>query len=182
MSDFDQKNDLLDVSQSIFDPEKRANLVAQLEAAAVNQKLDISERDINYILDRIDNYTTQEAIDILRQAIEYHEEDPNFSWENLNKLRQLVEGPEAFGGSVKEYEFDLKLEASLINDWSPYPEVRAVTEAAADDEESCETFRVCFIGLIYGVGSCVLNTFVFQSISKYFNHWIGVTITDLSNW
>lgn len=73
-----------------------------------------------------------------------------------------------YAGGLKEYEFSLKLEAALIDDWSPYAEVRAVTELNPDYGSPCETPRVDIVGLIWGLAGCVLNTFFaerFPSIS-----------------
>lgn len=53
----------------------------------------------------------------------------------------------------------LKLEAGIIAYWSPYPEVRSVTDPYDDPTIPCETLRVYIIGLIWTILGTFINTY-----------------------
>ncbi|PSK37700.1 OPT family small oligopeptide transporter [Candidozyma pseudohaemuli] len=61
---------------------------------------------------------------------------------------------------VFDRDLQLKTEAALVAYWSPYPEVRAVTDPFDDPSIPCETFRAYLVGIIW----VVLGTF----INEYF--------------
>lgn len=63
---------------------------------------------------------------------------------------------------VFDWKFQSKMEAALIEYYSPYPEVRAVTNCYDDPTMYCETPRVYLVGLVW----CVLATFVNQFFSE----------------
>lgn len=79
-----------------------------------------------------------------------HEKDDSSSFENLD-----VDLNDVFDRS-----FQLRLEAALIAYWSPYPEVRAVTDCFDDPSVECETIRVYILGLIWmGLGAFINQFF-----------------------
>ncbi|QWU88306.1 hypothetical protein CA3LBN_002571 [Candidozyma haemuli] len=61
---------------------------------------------------------------------------------------------------VFDRDLQLKTEAALVAYWSPYPEVRAVTDPFDDPSIPCETFRAYLVGIVW----VVLGTF----INEYF--------------
>lgn len=97
----------------------------------------------------------------------------------------------------------LRVEAGIIAYWSPYPEVRSVTDPYDDPSIPCETPRVYLVGLVWTILGTFINTY-FQdrqpSISllssvvqlfiypcgklcEYFPHWsfkIGKYVIDLN--
>ncbi|KAJ8102374.1 hypothetical protein POJ06DRAFT_289294 [Lipomyces tetrasporus] len=56
------------------------------------------------------------------------EDNVNFDNEIYDKIQLMVNGPEAYGEDIDNYELDCLLEAVVIRYHSPYPEVRAVTD------------------------------------------------------
>ncbi|KAK9459561.1 OPT oligopeptide transporter protein-domain-containing protein [Lipomyces oligophaga] len=118
------------------------------------------EIQLDFILDRYPLLTIDEALDIVKKAEEYHEDDFNFPIPTMEKLHMLVKGPEQSGLTLEEYEIELCLEAVLMKFHSPYPEVRAVTNPVDDPSEYVETIRAYIIGLFWsGVGSMVAEMF-----------------------
>ncbi|KAG5360977.1 Oligopeptide transporter 2 [Yarrowia sp. B02] len=103
-----------------------------------------------------------EAIEILLKFIPVHEDDYNLRLEQKEYLKSLVEGEKA-APNPETYSMDLRIEAAAIKYWSPYIEVRAVTDCWDDMDEPCETIRSYAIGLIWLlVGTFVNQFFVFR--------------------
>ncbi|KAK3182148.1 oligopeptide transporter 6 [Lecanicillium sp. MT-2017a] len=117
------------------------------------------DADIMHIFDRIQEMSTDDALDIVLRAIEFHKDDQNFPQLTMAKIKVLVKGPKAASDITSDYEFDLKAEAAIIHYHSPYPEVRSVTDAYDDPAVPVETFRAYFLGLTWMAGATALNTF-----------------------
>ncbi|KAF3987056.1 hypothetical protein FT663_04611 [Candidozyma haemuli var. vulneris] len=60
---------------------------------------------------------------------------------------------------IFDRDLQLKMEAVLVAYWSPYAEVRAVTDPYDDPDTPCETFRVYLIGIIWIVLGTFINEF-----------------------
>lgn len=63
---------------------------------------------------------------------------------------------------VFDWELQVKTEAGLIAYWSPYPEVRAVTDPFDDASVPCETWRVYFLGIIWVAIGSVINEYFYN--------------------
>lgn len=58
--------------------------------------------------------------------------------------------------SVVDWDLQVRLEAAIITFYSPYPEVRSVTEPFDDQTIACETIRVYILGIIWvGIGAVI---------------------------
>ncbi|RCK62394.1 Oligopeptide transporter 2 [Candida viswanathii] len=157
-------------------------------------------REVSVIFERIDELSTDEAVEILKVAIKDHETDVNVSEQDLDFWKALVANKRshAYASSSNEklegvhvdekkvsndtssssselldYELEnvlethrivdwglqVRLEAALIDTWSPYAEVRAVTVPYDDPEVPVETFRVYLIGILWTAIGAVINQF-----------------------
>ena len=59
----------------------------------------------------------------------------------------------------EDWGFQARMEALLIAYWSPYPEVRAISDPFDDPNERCETFRAYTISIVWqGIGTFI-NTY-----------------------
>lgn len=97
--------------------------------------------------------------DFVKELVEYH--GPTFSEKSLGgyssdqkgqadvKEHSINSVESAEPGKIFDWELQLKTEAALIAYWSPYPEVRAVTDPFDDPSIPCETLRVYIIGIIW---------------------------------
>ncbi|KAF3986162.1 hypothetical protein FT663_04996 [Candidozyma haemuli var. vulneris] len=76
-------------------------------------------------------------------------------------VREHSLSSEESGATNKIFDWDLQIrtEAALVAYWSPYAEVRAVTDPFDDPETPCETFRVYVIGIIWVVLGTVIGQF-----------------------
>lgn len=111
--------------------------------------------------------TEEEAEEILLKFIPLHEDDYNLRLEQKEYLKSLVKG-EKEAPDPTTYSMDLRIEAAAIKHWSPYVEVRAVTDCWDDMDEPCETIRSYAIGLVWLLVGCFVNQFFifrFPSIS-----------------
>ncbi|KAK9454020.1 OPT oligopeptide transporter protein-domain-containing protein [Dipodascopsis uninucleata] len=122
--------------------------------------------DVELVLDKINVMSSEEAIRILKDAIVEHDSDINFSSETMDRIKLLVLGPEHYKKPPDEYEFDLRAEAALIAYYSPYPEVRSVTDPFDDVNMTCESIRVYVLAIIWTIiGTGVSQFFAFRKPS-----------------
>ncbi|KAF3992122.1 hypothetical protein FT663_02439 [Candidozyma haemuli var. vulneris] len=82
--------------------------------------------------------------------------------EAIVQERSIESDEPAKWNTIFDWELQARAEAALIAYWSPYPEVRAVTDPFDDPETPCETVRVYFLGLIW----VILGTFIGQYFSE----------------
>ncbi|GJN75641.1 hypothetical protein PLIIFM63780_009148 [Purpureocillium lilacinum] len=113
--------------------------------------------EAEYILDKINNMSEDEAIAIITESLEFHSDDWNFPSDMRERMQKLLLGPKAYG---EFYDRDLRIDATMMKYSSPYPGVRAVA-SPIDDEVPIETFRAYFLG----IGWAIIGTF----IATFFN-------------
>ncbi|KAK9342538.1 hypothetical protein V1522DRAFT_296637 [Lipomyces starkeyi] len=127
--------------------EMRDNLLERLNEKSNRDKLNTTRHELDFIMDKVTTMA-EEALNILNKAIDHHDDDFNFPVATMEKIKLLVQGPDVYGTDADTYEFALKVEASLIGYYSPYPEVRSVTEPYEEDVP-VETIRVYFLAIIW---------------------------------
>lgn len=114
-----------------------------------------------------------ETFDFIAQLVKYEhatDSDGPVSYEDENSAssreksqvhvaEKTVKNLEsAESDDIFDWELQTKTEAALIAYWSPYPEVRSVTDPFDDPDTPCETLRVYIIGVVW----VVLGTFINQ--------------------
>lgn len=119
-----------------------------------------------YILDKINNMSEEEAYEIVRESHKFHADDWNFPSEMRERMAKLLEGRKAYG---EFYDRDLRIDAVMLRWSSPYPGVRAVAEILDNEKVPIETIRAYFLGISWAVIGTFMATFFnsrFPSISK----------------
>ncbi|KAK4033207.1 OPT oligopeptide transporter protein-domain-containing protein [Parachaetomium inaequale] len=109
-----------------------------------------------YILDKINNMTEEEAKAIIQESYKFHADDWNFPSEMRERMRRLLEGPKQYGDF---FDRDLRIDAVMMRYSSPYPGVRAVAEIIDDSATPVETLRAYFLGISWAVIGTFMATF-----------------------
>lgn len=107
-----------------------------------------------YILDKINNMTEEEAVAIIDESLRFHADDWNFPSDMRARMHRLMQGRKLYDGEF--YDRDLRIDATMMRYSSPYPGVRAVQELEINDDIPVETFRAYFLG----IGWAVIGTFM----------------------
>ena len=118
-----------------------------------------TEEELTIINEHLDDYTIEECLNIINEALEHHKNDPSLERRYYGALEMLVSGPE-YDETQEEWEHRVRFEAFLIHDWSIYPSVRSVTKPYEEpDEGPIETVRVYLISVILSCAGSALSTF-----------------------
>lgn len=98
----------------------------------------------------------------MKQVKKLHYNDQNFPQHILEQIDvfladdRIIDNPREYQDLIRE----MKLEALLVTENSPYAEVRAVVENTDDPSMPSFTIRVWFIGIIYsGIGAAINQLF-----------------------
>jgi hypothetical protein len=88
-----------------------------------------------------------------------HEHDQNFPQTILERIQEFLSDPDVWDNPMKHHELihEMKLEALLVTENSPYAEVRAVVENTDDPDMPSFTFRTWFIGIIFCAIGALIN-------------------------
>lgn len=113
--------------------------------------------DIAFVMPKIEVMTVEEAREIIIKLLKDHEYDYNFAEAQRVKLRKLLEGvPE--GQTADEWSLEIRTEAAVNKYYSPYPEVRAVTNPTDDPDMPCETIRAHLLGYLWACAAQFTNS------------------------
>ncbi|KAK9472937.1 OPT oligopeptide transporter protein-domain-containing protein [Dipodascopsis tothii] len=115
-----------------------------------------------FIYEKVIQLSVESALEILEKTIKEHYDDVNFPTDTLTRIQAILAGPEAYGEDIKTYELDARLEASVIEYHSPYPEVRAVTDPFDDPTIPVETIRAYVLGAIWVAIGSFVNEFFYE--------------------
>lgn len=142
----------------------------------------------SFMLEKISELDLNEAVGILKQYLVEHEGDVNIPTDDYAFVEELVgSGASSLESSMSpeknsakemirnvdsslegndsngaDWGLKVKTEAGLIAYWSPYPEVRSVSDPFDDPTISAETVRVYIVGFIW---TCI-GSFINQYFSQ----------------
>lgn len=94
-----------------------------------------------------------------------HQHDQNFPHSVLERIEEFLGNPDIFANPSKHHDIihEMKLEAILVTENSPYAEVRAVVDNTDDPTMPSFTLRVWLIGVIFsGIGAVVNQLFTLR--------------------
>jgi hypothetical protein len=129
-------------------------------SVVLQDDLKITEQDLEEIEDKLGSMTLEATMDIMRQVLLLHEHDQNFPGAVLEKIKTFVQDESVVATPEMHTELirEMKLEAILVTENSPYAEVRAVVDNYDNVELPVGTFRAWFIGLLFVIGGAFINT------------------------
>lgn len=136
-----------------------------------NENLVAPMDDVEYVMDKIDAMTVDEARDIIITMLKEHEYDYNFSLHLREQLTTLLEGPQEKDPNGGDWVTEIKTAAALNKYYSPYPEVRAITTPEDDPDLPCETIRAHLVGLIWAAIAQFTN-------SLFTSRFPGISLTS----
>ncbi|POS75725.1 hypothetical protein DHEL01_v205881 [Diaporthe helianthi] len=112
--------------------------------------------EAEYILDKINNMSEEEAIDIVTESLRFHSDDWNFPTDMRERMGRLLQGRKLYS---EFYDRDLRIDATMMHWSSPYPGVRAVQELEMKEYIPIETIRAYFLGIGWAVIGTFMSTF-----------------------
>ncbi|KAK9449710.1 OPT oligopeptide transporter protein-domain-containing protein [Limtongia smithiae] len=167
-SEFNEKEHDRPKVQAFSVENLREKAIARLESGLHKDLDDLRDMGpaMEYLFDQMMTISEEEAVVILENAIDYHNDDENFPEETLRKIKKLALGEEEYGTDHEDYVLDLMLEATLIHFHSPYPEVRAICDPMDDPTLPVETIRAYFLGIVWvGIGAFINELFSWRQPS-----------------
>lgn len=96
---------------------------------------------------------------LMTNVLRIHERDPNFPHVIIENIKDFLSNEDVFDNPEKHETLitEMKLEAALITNNSPYAEVRAVVDNKDDPSMPCSTVRAWAIGVIMSVFLAFVN-------------------------
>ncbi|KAJ9149437.1 OPT-domain-containing protein [Pleurostoma richardsiae] len=129
----------------------------------VETVLNVTEDDLHEAKALAGQMSLEEVRALMENVLKMHQNDPNFPHLIIEKIKDFLGNDDMFDNPIK-YEdiiYEMKLEAALITNNSPYSEVRAVVTNHDDPTMPSSTIRSWVIGL----GFSILLGFINQLFS-----------------
>ncbi|KAK7530305.1 OPT oligopeptide transporter protein-domain-containing protein [Phyllosticta citribraziliensis] len=137
-----------------------ASTAADAETFCGDRDLGVTDDTLTIAEEFASNLTLEETKDILENVLRMHEMDPNFPDDVLDKVRDFLSNDDVFACPQNHFVFihEMKIEAALITNDSPYAEVRAVVSNTDDPTIPCSTVRAWVIGLFLVIVGAAINS------------------------
>ncbi|CAG7854939.1 Sexual differentiation process protein isp4 [Serendipita indica DSM 11827] len=135
----------------LFNQDVRHALAAELDI--------VDEKKADLLFQQAEAISDEEAEEIMREILEEHRHNPFFPSRVLELARDFTENPHVKEDPVHYQRLlkEVKMEAALIVNDSPYVEVRAVVSPTDDPNEACSTVRSWTIGIILACFGALIN-------------------------
>ncbi|KAK4447793.1 OPT oligopeptide transporter protein-domain-containing protein [Podospora aff. communis PSN243] len=126
---------------------------------ALSRELNVTETDLQEARILADGMTLDEVKKLMEDVLKLHSRDPNFPQTVLDRVVEFLENDDIFAHphAYKRLIYEMKVEAALITNNSPYSEVRAVVDNHDDPAMPSSTIRVWFIGLAFSCALAAIN-------------------------
>ncbi|KAK3386112.1 OPT oligopeptide transporter protein-domain-containing protein [Podospora didyma] len=131
----------------------------QVHDEDVEIEFNVTERDLYEAKAMADAMSLADVRSLMDGVLKIHKNDPNFPQTILNKTieflenKDIVENPQNY----EELIYEMKIEAALITNNSPYSEVRAVVDNHDDVNIPSLTIRTWIMGLAFAIILCFVN-------------------------
>ncbi|PHH71270.1 hypothetical protein CDD82_6607 [Ophiocordyceps australis] len=129
------------------DAEKSSDVDAQV------RQLDPSEDEILEAKEVAAGMTLERAKSILQDTVKTHNGDPNFPFETLSTIKEYLSHKDMDDALAHS----IKLQAALLYNNSPYPEVRGVVDNHDDPSTPASTLRGWILGIVFSIIVSAVN-------------------------
>ncbi|KAH8647115.1 OPT oligopeptide transporter protein-domain-containing protein [Xylariales sp. PMI_506] len=149
-------NDDRDNKTDATEPKRIANPIADEE---FESDFIANDDDLQEARELARRLTLPEIRSMMKKVLLIHENDPNFPFAMIEKIREFLENNDILA-SPREHTLlieEMKLEIALITINSPYSEVRAVVDNHDDVSTPCGTLRAWFIGIFFSILLAFIN-------------------------
>ncbi|KAK0710727.1 OPT oligopeptide transporter protein-domain-containing protein [Lasiosphaeris hirsuta] len=125
----------------------------------LQHELVVTEDDLLEAKAFADTLTLERVRELMVSVLKIHERDPNFPHSILKRIQEFMENEAIFENPEKHEDIieEMKLEAALITNNSPYAEVRAVVDNKDDPSTPVSTIRAWTIGIAFSVLLAFIN-------------------------
>ncbi|KAK0649302.1 OPT oligopeptide transporter protein-domain-containing protein [Cercophora newfieldiana] len=126
---------------------------------AVEAELNVTEADLRDAKVIADQMSLVDVRILMEHVLKLHAKDPNFPQTVLDRIVEFL-GNEDIFANPDGYErliYEMKVEAALITNNSPYSEVRSVVDNHDDPAMPSSTIRVWVIGLFFSSALAAIN-------------------------
>lgn len=145
-------------------PPSAANAFANVEKAEFTRAICEVNEELKdeYLADIAQRMTDEEALQILSEGLKFHADDWNFPESTRKKYRELLSGPKVSDLDAEMYSLTIRAEATLLHYFSPYVEVRSVSDPQDNPTVVVETIRSYFLAILWSVVGVTANVFYSQ--------------------
>ncbi|KAI1874910.1 uncharacterized protein JN550_002339 [Neoarthrinium moseri] len=126
---------------------------------AIESELNVTEQDLIEAKATAESMTLEGVKALVENVYKIHSRDPNFPHSVLMKIEEFLSTEGLFENPEKHEEliWEMKLEAALVTNNSPYAEVRGVVENHDDTSQPSSTVRAWAIGIFFSVALSAIN-------------------------
>ncbi|CAM1506483.1 Fc.00g061240.m01.CDS01 [Cosmosporella sp. VM-42] len=127
----------------------------------VEHDFNVTEDDLFEARELAATFSLEDVRRMMTQVYALHKRDPNFPFPIIQKIEDFIGNNSVFTEPEKHERLihEMKIEAALISNNSPYSEVRAVVDNHDDPNMPCSTIRAWFMGLIFSGAISFINGF-----------------------
>ncbi|CAK7274090.1 hypothetical protein SEPCBS57363_005982 [Sporothrix epigloea] len=133
----------------------------QISDSTLAAELNTTQADLDDARAIASQMSLEQVRELMEGVYRMHENDPNFPHLALRKIKNFIRNEHIFEQPEKHADliYEMKIEAALITNNSPYADVRAVVSNRDDPSEHCSTVRAWVIGLIFSGLISFVNQF-----------------------
>ncbi|KAK8854972.1 OPT family small oligopeptide transporter [Kwoniella newhampshirensis] len=106
---------------------------------------------------QVDSLSIEDTIAIMKQVKEFHQYDQNFPHNVMMRVNEFLDADDLTDPQYRELIHEMKVEAILVTENSPYAEVRAIVDNFDEPELAVSTFRAYLIGTLFVFGGAFVN-------------------------
>lgn len=151
-------------SAAALGDDKKSPLIMSFEERGigeVTEVLNATEKDLAEANELASTFTLEDTRRLMAQVHKMHARDPNFPITIISKIEDFLGNEDVFENPDKHQELiqEMKIEAALITNNSPYAEVRAVVDNHDDPNMPASTLRAWGIGIFFACCISFINSF-----------------------